>query len=89
MIPVALFYFCRNETPGPPSSRNSTPAFSNVTIRRVRDSVLARTGPSSPSILRTVPSATFDFFESSYCVHPSIALAARICLPVMMINANK
>jgi len=57
-------------------------------MTRVSDSVRALTGPSNPSILRTVPRATLDFFESSFCAHPRSARAARICLPVMTINVK-
>jgi excisionase family DNA binding protein len=61
-------------------------ARSNVATTRFSDSVLALTASSNPSILRTVPSATLDFLQSSPCVHPRSARAARICLPVMTIN---
>jgi hypothetical protein len=51
-------------------------------------SVLAFTGPSNLSIRLTVPSATLDLIESSICVQPRSALAARICLPLKEINAR-
>lgn len=33
-----------------------------------------------------VPSATLHFLESSLCAQPKRARAARICLPLMVIN---
>lgn len=88
-LPGLSHGFGRRRTPGLPLSRNSTPARSSVTTTRFKDSVRALTAPSNPSIRRTVPSATLDFFESSFCAHPRSALAARMCLPVMTINGQK
>src|ERR1700691_62573 len=87
--PLTQWPVLLSRTPGWPSSRNSTPTFSSVPVILASVSVLATTGPSNPSIRFTVPKATRDFLESSICVQPTRARAARMCLPVMEIKARR